>query len=415
MLRYGRLASVLILSLTLLVTACGTPSSAPTPAPAPQGSSQPAPAPAKKIVIGFSNSETGNFATEGSYTRKGYQLWAEQVNAAGGLNVGGTKMQVELRMLDDASDAQTAVKHYERLINQEKVDLLLGPWGSGINFAVSALTDREGWPLLMPSGSADNIFDRGFKTIFQATTRTSQVAQPLIDYIKSNPQIKTIAIVYENFLFCQAIQTTLTNGLKDWNGKIVLNEQYPLAGKDFGTLAAKVKSLNPDAVVQVNIMPSSVYFLRALDELKFRPPLTVLALSNMFKEFHDAMGASADGIVDVGFLAPGYSAEAAKFYKEFQDKYKEVANTDAAHAYLAAQVLGQAVEKAGSIDRKKVMDALHNSPFKTVYGGEIKYDEFGRITNLVPFLTQWQNGERTVVYPKARAQKDLVFPWPPKK
>jgi branched-chain amino acid transport system substrate-binding protein len=368
----------------------------------------------KEIVIGYAVSLTGKFSTEGNYIQNGYRLWADQVNAMGGLLVkdAGRKLPVRLLGFDDQSDAQTAVKLYQRLIEKEQVDLLLGPWGSGINFAVSALTDREGWPLVMPSASADNLYDRGFKTIFQATTLTSQSVAPLASYVKSNPSIKTIAIAYENFLFTLQQHDFFLQYTRGLPLKIALDEKYPLSGKEFGSILAKMKSADPDAVIVFNIMPSSIYFVRQMEEIRYRPKFLLVSLSTMVKEFHDAVGPAANGIVETGFMARGYSPEATKYWADYQRRYGVPPAPDACHAYIAAQVLGQAVEAAGSLERPRILDALRRESFKTLYGHPIKYDASGRIANLRPFLTQWLDGQRSVVWPQEMAERPLVYPWP---
>jgi branched-chain amino acid transport system substrate-binding protein len=118
-----------------------------------------------EIVFGYSVSLTGRFSTEGSDTHRAYQMWAEDVNKRGGIEVKqfGRKLPVKLVHYDDTSDTNAALRNYERLMSRDQVDGLFSPWGSGINFAITAVTEKNKYPIVLSSAAADSIFNRGFK------------------------------------------------------------------------------------------------------------------------------------------------------------------------------------------------------------------------------------------------------------
>lgn len=423
--RVIRLTAVLLtLALSLALAACGggqqqtaTPS---TPQPAaPEQSASPAPAPAAsgeaepagELTFGFAVAKTGRFSAEGTHTAQGYEMWADEVNARGGLKVGDKTYKVKLLGLDTQSDTNNAVKLYERLIQQDKVDFLLSPWGSGDNFAVSVVTERAGYPLLMSSGSANNIFDRGFKNIFQVSVAASQIGEPMADYLLQNKDIKTIAVAYENFLFSQQKHDFFMKKIEGSHLQVVVDEQYPLAAQEFSSLVSKMKAHNPDAVILFNIMPSVIYFTNQMTELGLKPKLYFSSISLQFDAFREGVGNAVDGMMEGGFFHRDLTEGAGKFWDDYEARYKTTGNTDAAYGYIAAQILGQAIEKAGTTDLAKVIETIRTGTWETI-GGTYTYDDKGMNPNLPAFVVQWLNGKRTIVWPKSLATADPVYPRP---
>lgn len=201
----------------------------------------------KEITFGYSISLTGKFSTDATDTHKAYQMWAEDTNKAGGITVKDRKLPIKLVHYDDASDTNTAIRNYERLVTRDEVDFLLSPWGSGHNFAVTAATEKYKYPMVLSSAASDRIFDRNLKYIFGATQLASNFYELLGDYLAtSKDQVKTVAIAYENFLFTQSLHDFLVKKLQSLGIQVVVDEQYPLGGQDFTSLLTKVKAANPD-------------------------------------------------------------------------------------------------------------------------------------------------------------------------
>lgn len=367
----------------------------------------------KEIVIGYTISQTGKFSTEATDSERGYTLWRDEVNAAGGIFVKdlGKKLPVRFVVYDDKSDASTAAKLYERLITVDKVDQVLGPWGSGINFAVSAITEKYGYPALLTSASSDAIYARGFKRIFLASELASRDAMPLVEYLTSiKDRVKTIAVAYENFIFSEAVYNSFVKLTEGKGFQIVMSEKYPLGGQSFLGLLAKVKSLNPDAFIVFDLMPASIYMTRQMHEVGFAPKFYYNLIGPMYKEYLEGLGPLAEGAVEHGFWHPGLPFPGVReFAASFEKKYNRPPTSDAAHAYIATGVLTQAIEKAGTLNHDKLVEVLHREQFQTV-GGPYRYDEAGR--NIVDrqFLVQVLDGKRMIVWPKDLAQAPLRFP-----
>lgn len=367
-----------------------------------------------EIVIGYSISLTGRFSTEGSDTHRSYQFWAEETNKKGGIAVKGLgrKLPVKLVHYDDSSDTNNAIRNYERLITRDQVDLLFSPWGSGHNFAVSAVTEKYKYPVLLSSAGSDAIFGRGFKYVFETTQLASNMYNGIVDYLGTvKDQIKTVAIAYENFLFTQSLRSALLPKLERAGIKVVADEQYPLGGQDFTSLLTKVKAAKPDAFLLINIMPSSVYATRQMAEVGFKPRLYAVNIGPMFtEEFIGKLGNVTEGIVESGFWHPELPYEGArKFFDDYVAKYRKNPSTDAAYAYIGCQVLQQAIEQAGTLDREKIAATLHSGKFGTILG-PYEYDQRGVNKHQLSFIVQVQNGKRVIVWPREVSKAGVKLP-----
>ena len=246
----------------------------------------------KEIVFGYSDSLTGKYSTEATDLHHGYQLWAEDTNKAGGIQLKDRKLQVKLDYYDDASDANAAIRNYERLITGDQVDFVLSPWGSGHNFAISTVAEKYKYPIVLATAAADEIFNRNFKYIFAATQMASSFYDALGGYLSTKKdEFKTVAIAYENFLFTQSLHDNLLKRLEKTDLRVVDDEQYPLGGQDFTSLLTKAKAANPDAFIAINIMPASIYLTRQMAEIGFKPKLYSVNIGPMFtKEFIEGLG-----------------------------------------------------------------------------------------------------------------------------
>jgi branched-chain amino acid transport system substrate-binding protein len=374
----------------------------------------PAAAQKSEITVGAALPLTGRFSTEATEFLKAYQLFVEDTNAAGGvmLKSAGKRLPLRLVHYDDQSDPSTSARLYERLITSDKVDLLLGPWGSGHNFAVTAVTEKHKIPLVTASAAADSIFNRGFKYVFNATDVASYMPGAIVSYFKTRQaDVKTVAILYENFLFTTSLHDVLVKQLGEGGFKIVLDERYPLAGKDFTGLLTKAKLVNPDAIIVYNVMPASIYATRQLHEVGLTPKFYFVNIGPTYtKDFIEALGKGSEGVVEFGFFHPDLPFPGTKeFTARFRAKFGASPSADAFPSYTAGQILTQAVERAGTLDPEKINEVLHREEFLSV-GGKYKYDERGVNIYPKPFLTQVQDGKLLIVWPQELTPHKLRFP-----
>lgn len=365
----------------------------------------------KEVTIGYATSMTGRFSVEGSEVNRGYQLWLGEINEAGGLQVGDKKYPIKVIHYDDESNSSTCSKLYEKLITRDKVDLTLSPWSSGMNFAASAVVEKYHYPMIMSSAAAIKIFDRGFHYIFETTPLTSTMMEPWRGFLEAHrDKIKTVAILYENFLFTLALNQSLVKYVKEAGAKLVLHEKYPIGGKDFAGLLLKVKGANPDALMVLNIFPASVYATRQANEVGVAPKLFMVNNGpTQKKEYIEALGKLSEKVYETGYWHPELPYPGAKeFVTKFQTKFSRTPPPDAAWAYISCQILEQAIKKAGTIDREQLTKTLHSAKFSTI-NGSYEYDERGVNKDQSGFLAQVQNKERVIVWPKEVANADSQF------
>jgi len=365
-----------------------------------------------EVTIGYAVSLTGAFSLSGNDVHRGYQVWVDKIKKEGGLLVGDKRLPLKVIYYDDESNAPTCVKQYERLITSDKVDLILSPWGSQFNFAASAVAEKYHYPIILSTASATNIFERGFKYIFETTQLSNTMVEPWISFLKvySN-EIKTVAIIYENFLFTVALNESLSKFVQDAGAKLLLSEKYPMGGKDFTGILLKVKGLNPDAVFVLNIMPSSIYATRQAHEVGLKPKLLMVNIGPMYREeFIAALGDISEKVYESGFWHRDLPFPTIKEYVTgYELKYGREPSTDSAYSYLSGQILEQAIKKAGTIGREKLNETLHKEKFETILG-LYEYDERGVNKAQRGFICQVQNKKRVIVWPKdlANATPKLV-------
>lgn len=366
-----------------------------------------------EVVVGYSLSLTGKFSTEAADVHRAYQMWAEEVNARGGLPAGGgKKLPVKLVHYDDASDTNNAIRNYERLIAKDQADLLLSPWGSGHNFAISAVTEKYKYPVILTAAGSDKIFERGFNYVFSTTQLASNMYNGLSEYLATQKgEIKTVAVAYENFLFTQSLHDSLMPKLEQAGIKVVADEQYPMGTQDFTALLTKIKAAKPDAFLLINIMPSSIYATRQMGEVGLKPKLYSVNIGPMFTdEFVGKLGTAAEGVVESGFWHPDLPYSGARtFFDVYKAKYNKNPSTDAAYAYIATQVLEQAIQQAGTLDREKLAQTLHAGKFSTILG-PYEYDQRGVNRHQLSFLAQVQKGQRVITWPKEVAKSEISLP-----
>jgi branched-chain amino acid transport system substrate-binding protein len=369
-----------------------------------------------EVVVGTALGLTGRFSTEATEHLRAYQLFLEELNGGGGVPVkaAGKKLPVRLLHYDDQSDTSAAAKLYERLVTTDKVDLLFSPWGSGPNFAVTAVTEKHKVPVVLASAGADNIYTRGFKYIYNTTDLASAMPKPLIDFLKTRKgEVRKLAAVYENFLFTTTLNEVFVKGMQAEGFELALSERYPLGTQDFTGLMTKVKPLGADAVVVYCLMPACLYAARQIREVGVAPKLVFINIGPMYaKEFLEPLGPAAEGIVETGFWHPDLPYPGARaFATKYQAKYGKPPSTDAAYAWMAAQILFQAVEKAGTLDREAINEALKREELTSI-GGLYKYDARGVNIHSRPFLTQVQDGRRVIAWPPDLTRTPLRFPMP---
>jgi branched-chain amino acid transport system substrate-binding protein len=366
------------------------------------------------IVIGASLPLTGDFSQPGVASQRGYTIWQDMVNANGGL----LRRQVELKVVDDASDQQTVVSDYNRLIGQDRVDLLLGTFSSLLNIPASAVAERNQKVYICPSCASPKMFDRGFKRLFFAQPAVAaHQADLFAQYVASLPasrRPKTAAYPTQDDPFAAPVVDSVRRLLEAIGIKTVYSKAYPAQTTNFDTIANDIKARNPDLVAHGAVFEDGVGMVRSFVKAGYNPKVLfqVSAPSNGDQYAKGIGAANTEGI----FYAVSWSADAnyplnQQFVQAYKSKYGGEPPEDAADAFAAAQVLQAAVEAVGSVDQTRLADWLHNNKVQTILG-PLSWDQTGAPQQAF-ILAQWQGGASKIVLPRPVANSDkIVFPKP---
>jgi branched-chain amino acid transport system substrate-binding protein len=373
------------------------------------------------IKIGASLATTGSFAALGQNQLRGYQLCVKHANDKGG--VLGRK--IELIVEDDQSQAATAVRIYEKLITQVKVDAILGPYSSPITEAVADVSEKYKMPMLAPLGSASSIFKKGRRYVFMVLSPAENWFEGLLD-IAAKRGLKTIAIIYEDTLFPKSTAQGTIDLAKKRGLQVVLAEAYPKGAADWTSLIGRVRAANPDVLAAPTYFDDAVAITRQLKELNVNSKMFGISVGGDLPKFHSTLGSAAEFVYGTSQWEPelvtlraGGLIPIARQYpgaREFVEAHnKEFPGADlsyhSAAGYSGCQILLNAIQTAGSLDREKIREAMLKLNTATVFGA-YKVDEGGFQLAHKALLFQWQDGKKAIVWPDEIAPGTPRFPTP---
>lgn len=360
------------------------------------------------VRIGYTMSRTGPW-TGGAQTSQepGYLLWAEQQNAAGGLNVKGSKRPIELISSDDRSDMETVVRTYEKLMGSDKVDLVLPPWGSGANFAVAPIANRFGYPFLAPTALSRRLIEMKLPYFFLMLQQPKPMCEALVDLLKAGG-VKTLAVIYTDELFGLENYAALKVALQGSGISMVEDKSFPTGTKDLSPVLRSIKDKNPDAFVGFTYPPDTILASRQSKEIGFNPKFFYTSVGTAFPLYRNVMQAGAEGVLGMGSWNSKTSAGAKAFFDAHVKKFgagKEPDRWASGATWASLEILTAAVAKVG-LDRKAIRDYVAGTEHDTILG-KIRFAGSENV-GTPGTVGQWQKGEFEVVWPKARATAPLV-------
>jgi branched-chain amino acid transport system substrate-binding protein len=363
---------------------------------------------AAPVRVGYTMSRTGPW-TVGAQTSQepGYLLWAEQVNAAGGLNVKGSKRPVELVSSDDRSDMETVVRTYEKLMGSDKVDLILPPWGSGANFAVAPLANRFGYPFLAPTALSRRLIEMKLPYFFLMLQQPKPMCDALVDMLKASGA-KTVALIYTDELFGLENYAAFKVAVQGSGMQMVEEKSFPTGTKDLSPVLRAIKDKNPDAFVGFTYPPDTILASRQAKEIGFNPKFFYTSVGTAFPLYRNVIGAGAEGVLGMGSWNGKTSPGAKAFFDAHVKKFgaqKEPDRWASGATWAALEILTAAVGKVG-LDRKAIRDFVAGSEHDTILG-KIRFAGSENV-GTPGTVGQWQKGEFEVVWPKARATAPLL-------
>jgi len=363
---------------------------------------------AEPIRVGVTASLTGAYAAPGDDLLEGLKMWAYDVNGRGAL----LGRNVEIVYYDDKSDPKISAKLYEKLITEDQVDLLIGPYASDVTLVASEVAEAHGFPMVSGSSSATNIWSRGFRNIFQVATPAERYMDLLIESA-SKAGLTTIALAYTGSDFPRGLARGVRTKAAAVSMQLVFDEEYHEDNTDFSGLIKRMQASGPDLVIGGTYLNDSMALVLEAKRQNFSPKAFVFTVGPALVEFGEKLGADAEGIIGIVDWMPGGRVPMSY---DFSFRYKKItgrnAGVHAAYGYAAGQVLEAAVRLADSLDKNAVRKQLDEMKFGSLLG-RYRVDDSGRQLDKGTYAMQWQNGHRELVLPKQLRDREIIYPLKP--
>jgi len=376
------------------------------------------------IQLGAAISLTGKYSTNGEHTQRGYDLAVQLINDAGGVTVDGEHYDLEIVYYDDESTPARGAQLAERLINQDGVDFMLGPYSSGLTKAIAPVTEQYGVPMVEANGASVQLFTQGYEYLFAVLSTSEQylassvaLAAEIAEAEGRDPSTLTLAGAFENDPFSQDIRAGVLADAEALGIEVVIDDQLPPELNDMAATLAKVKALQPDILVVSGHAKGAALVIRQMEEMRVEVPMLAITHCDS-ADVIGKFGAAAEYTLCASQWAPTLSYEddvfgsAMDFATLFEETYGYAPPYQAAESAAAVLVFADAFERAGSLDKVAVRDALAATDMQTFYGN-ILFDETGENIAKPMVLYQIQDGEYVVVAPTAWAAADVRWPIPP--
>jgi branched-chain amino acid transport system substrate-binding protein len=375
------------------------------------------------IVLGAAVSQTGKFSVSGIYTKEGYDFAVEKINAAGGVKVGNETYKLEVKYYDDESDAARATQLAERLVSQDGVKFILGPYGSPITAAMAPVIEKLQVPMVEANGAARSLFTKGYKYTFAVLATSDHYLSSAVDLLAEkaqaagkDPKSLRIALAMGDDNFSQDVRAGIIEAANKAGMQIVIDDKLPDAFTDMSATLTKVKALKPDALFISGHEKGALTAARQIADQKVDVGLVAMTHCDS-ADIIAKVGAAAEYTLCAAQWGPSltYSdtlfGSAADYAKAYAAKFAHEAPYQAAESSAAVQVFADAFARAGSLDPQKVRDALATTKIDSFYG-PIAIDSTGKNPAKDMIVMQVLKGKYVVVAPTKWAKDQVVYPRP---
>ncbi len=377
------------------------------------------------ITLGSAISLTGKYATNGMHAKNGYEFAIQKIKDAGGVKFGGKCYNFNVIYYDDESKGDRAATLAERLINQDKVQYMLGPYSSGMTKAIAPVTEKYQIPMIEAEGASRSLFNKGYKYLFAVLSTSEQYLASAITLAAEKakesgkePSSVKVAVAVENDPFSLDIRAGVLEDAARYGMKAVVDEKLPRDLSDMSAILTKVKLLKPDVLIVSGHSKGAATAVRQIDEQNVKVPMVAVTHCEA-ADVTGKFGAAANDILCSTQWAETLTYEdplfgtAANFNTEVKAAYSDYANKKVpyqlAQASAAVYVFKDAFERAGSLDKEALRDAIAATDLETFYGG-IKFSEAGNNIAKPMVLRQIQDGKYNVVAPSAFASHPINWP-----
>ena len=378
------------------------------------------------VLIGMVQPMTGSLAVIGQSAKRGHEFAVDRINAAGGIkSLGGAKLV--LLTGDSQGKPEIGMSETERLI-RKGAKAMTGCYQSSVTIAATQVAEKNKVPFVMSMAIADKILERGFKYTFRTQYSSSMAANRAIQYIKelgkaSGHEVKKLALIYENTLFGKTTADGLKEAIKKEGFELVADIPYPHKVTDLSSEVSKLKAAKPEVIIPITYVTDGILLTRTLAAMKVEHVAIVGAANSGFTDpaHISSLGKLAEFTFNVVPRYDSTNPEANKIAKLFEEKYGVPFDLTAVYSYVATYVIADALERAGSTDSDKILEALRNTditdPAINILPQKgIKYGKVGKMENQNIYadviVEQIQEGRLHPVYPPKYATKKPVWPAP---
>jgi branched-chain amino acid transport system substrate-binding protein len=372
------------------------------------------------LLFGAPLSLTGSTAKEGGLTRDGYELWKETYNAAGGIRAGSKRYRIETKYYDDESNAQKSATLAEKLINEDKVNFLLGPYGTSATLQVSTVAEKNKIPMIEGNGAAESIFEQGYQYTFGVLSPARNYLRGVIDLaLAQNPKPATVAILSADDPFSVEVADAAKQYAESKGLQVVYYQKYPNASTDLRAPVTEAKAKSPDLFLNSGHFQESVAIMQQAKELGFNAKGFGFSVGPSLPDFESTLKEAANYVFGGTQWTPALKYNGDDLFKTpenyntvytkrfgYEPSYQSAESTACGVAYV------KAIEKAGTIEPKAVRDAIAKLDFMSFYG-QIKFDSRGINIYKPMAVEQWQSGKKVTVWPPEAANGKPIWPTPP--
>ena len=377
------------------------------------------------IILGAAISETGKYSTNGMHTKNGYNLAVERINANGGVSVGGKNYKLEIIYYDDESTPARAAQLAERLIQQDGVKFLLGPYSSGLTKAMAPVTEKYKIPMIEANGASRSLFTKGYRYLFAILTSADQYLTSAVDLlaersadIGKSPEKMKIALAFENDPFSQDVRLGVVEAAKKYGMKIVIDDKLPKELNDMAAILNKVKASRPDALFVSGHAKGAATAARQIEQFRVDVPMVAMTHCDS-AQIEQKAAAGAEYTLcarqwqkqltykdDDGLFGGGED-----FARIFKERFDYEPPYQSAESAAAVQVWVDAFQRAQSFDTDKLRDVIAETSLQTFYGN-VKFNEAGQNIAKPMVMSQILESDYRVVAPSKWATTKAQFPKP---
>ena len=377
------------------------------------------------IVLGAAVSLSGKYSTNGRHTQNGYDLAAKRINDMGGVKVGGKTYRLEIIYYDDESTPARAAQLAERLIQQDGVKFMLGPYSSGLTKAIAPVTERYKIPMIEANGASRSLFTKGYKYLFALLTSADQYLSSAVDLLAEksdalgkSPGDMKLALAFENDNFSQDVRLGVVEAAKKHGMEIVIDDKLPKTLDDMSATLNKVRAVKPDALFVSGHAKGAATGARQIEQFRVDVPMVAMThCDSAAIESKAAAGAEYTLCArqwqkqltykdDDGVFGGGED-----FARIFREAYDYEPPYQAAESAAAVQVWADAFRRANSFDTEKLRDVIAATQMQTFYGN-VKFDDTGKNIAKPMVMSQILESDYKVVAPTEWATTPAVLPRP---